>query len=144
MLQAVQKSPAGAWAMSFFIGGFTPFLGSGQYYAGSYGSAVVTSIIGVVSYGCFMSGVLPEKNPSEGRIKEKKKLQIAGAVIFSVTWLFDWIYAPVATIKYNEKMKKKYMSSAVSIKPLLSYASYVDNKSANTDHIIRMGLSMRF
>jgi uncharacterized membrane protein len=130
--------------MSFFIGAFTPFLGSGQYYAGSYGSAVVTSLIGAASYGCFLAGVIPEDKASESRIKEKKNLYIAGVVIFGVTWLFDWIYAPIATMKYNENLKKKYMSSTVIIKPILSYAPRVINNTGHIDHIVTVGLVRQF
>lgn len=144
LLMNLQKSPAGAWAMSFFIGAFTPFLGSGQYYAGSYGSAVVTSLIGFASYGCILAGVIPEPNASSSKVKQKNQLIIAGAVIFSVTWLFDWIYAPVAAMNYNDDLKKKYMSSSEMIVPIISYTPHVANNIGHIDHAVMIGLSQHF
>jgi tetratricopeptide (TPR) repeat protein len=144
LLLTAQKSPTGAWAMSFFIGLFTPFLGSGQYYAGSYGSAVPTSLIGLGSYVCVLVGAIPEDKASENRIKEKKNLVIAGTVIFGAAWFFDWIYAPIATKKYNENLKKKYMSSDVLIRPILSYAPQVINNTGHIDHVVTIGLAGQF
>jgi tetratricopeptide (TPR) repeat protein len=144
MMLMVQKSPAGAWAMSFFIGAFTPFLGSGQYYAGSYATAAITTIVGFASSGCLIAGVIPDDKASESKKKEKKNLIIAGAVIFGAAWFFDWIYAPIATMKYNDNLKKKYSSSDVLIKPILSYAPYVINHSDQIDHVVTVGVIHQF
>ena len=144
MMLMAQKSPAGAWAMSFFIGAFTPFLGSGQYYAGSYATAVPTTLIGLASSVCLIVGVIPDENASESKKKEKKNLIIAGAVIFGAAWLFDWIYAPIATNKYNENLKKKYMSSDVLIRPIFSYAPQVVYNTGKINHVVTVGLVGQF
>ena len=144
LTNALQRPPAGAWAMSFFIGLFTPFLGSGQYYAQSYGSAVFTTIVGFVSYGIFLGGVIPEDNISQSKMKSKRNMVIAGGTIFTATWIFDWIYAPLATMKYNENIAKKYLSSNEQIVPVVAYIPRCTSSSGSIDHTFRLGLSMQW
>ncbi|MBN2158936.1 MAG: hypothetical protein JW807_06035 [Spirochaetes bacterium] len=129
LLQSSMKSPVGAWAMSFFIGMFTPFLGSGQYYAQMYASAVPTMLVGFASFGCYMGGVFTNN----------MTLVIVGASIFGAAWIYDWIAAIVFTNKYNDRMREKFYSAG-SIAPCLSFAV---NPNAN-DNVIKAGLTYTF
>ena len=144
LVKALQRPPAGAWAMSFFIGLVTPFLGSGQYYAESYGSAAFTTIAGAVSYGIFLYGVIPEKNLTKSKFDTKVNMEIAGSVIYTALWMFDWIYAPIATMKYNDTIAKKYLSSNVQIVPVVAYMPRCTSGSGSIDHTFRLGLSMQW
>ncbi|TFH42185.1 MAG: hypothetical protein E4G96_03975 [Chrysiogenales bacterium] len=139
LLYSMQKSPAGAWAMSFFIGLAVPFLGSGQYYAHSIGTAIPTTILGAASYGC-MIGVLMTKNP----YANIKTLGIAALGVYGAAWLFDWIYAIVATNKYNERLREKYFPSAGTITPRFDYMARPSCVGGKTDHSLAVGLALLF
>jgi hypothetical protein len=133
LLESALYKPAGAWALSFFIGLFTPFLGAGQYYAKSYATAVPTMLVGFGSWGCFIAGA----------VKKDKTLMWAGWGVFAGAWLFDWIYAIVATNKLNDKIRAKFKAGnepAFDVRPLVSYGYMPEGR----DHVFNLGLSMRF
>jgi len=125
-------SVTGAWALSFFIGLFTPFLGAGQYFTKSYATAVPTMMIGFASTGCAIVGL----------VKKDMKLVWIGEGVFAAAWLFDWIYAIVATKKLNERIRREFESgeqSSLEIRPLVSYGY----NSEKRDHVLNLGLTLR-
>ena len=118
-----EKSPVIAWALSFF---FT--MGIGQYYAGSWQTAIPVTVLEVASLGMFAGGA----------VKGLRPLVYASAAIFGAAWLFDWIYAIFATLRHNETIKEQIKLSR-SIRPCFSFAVM---KESN-DSIIGLGITIR-
>ena len=126
------KSAVGAWAMSFFIGIAVPVLGIGQYYAQSYGTAIPTTIFGCVAAGVAVSGAMNKNN----------SVMWAGVASYFALWLFDWIYAIIATNNFNNQQ----MESAIRTAPVLPYVSintFQDTDRVVIDNVFNVGLSCR-
>lgn len=116
-----QKSPVIAWALSFF---FT--LGIGQYYAGSWQTAIPVTALELASLGMFAGGAVTGIRP----------LVYASAAIFGAAWLFDWIYAIFATLRHNKDIIE-HIKLSRSIRPSFSFAVMKENN----DSIMGLGIT---
>ena len=125
------KSPAAAWALSFFIPLFIPILGTGQYYADSFASGITTTVLGLASFGTAIYGLITQHN-----------IGLAAIAVYIMTWIFDWNYAIISANRYNDRLLES-MESKITVRPHIAFGTDAVNKTI-VNRLISVGLSCHF